>query len=186
MKMFMHALRMWRASALCLCASLPVLLSLGLVGSNQALAATTAAQASAQSTRSNLPNSAFTERALGKWKLIVTFVDGPRAGQSEIAYVSIGAGNWFSSTSTSDPTTFAVSGCGNWQTTGRKTFVFDFREVALDGSGHILYLVQVHQSATLSDDGNSFESQGTGQLFSPDGQSLGSIVHSRDQAVRVA
>lgn len=123
-------------------------------------------------------------QALGQWTITVTFLDGPHQGSQDEAQVSVLPNTLFTSVSTSDPSQFALAGCGIWQPTGAKTFTFDFRQLALDSAAHILYLVHVHQQAHVSDDGMSFTSMGWGKLYSKDGQFLGSVQTS-GQATRI-
>ncbi|HEU5384157.1 MAG TPA: hypothetical protein VFV38_52860 [Ktedonobacteraceae bacterium] len=123
-------------------------------------------------------------QALGQWTITVTFLDGPHQGSQEKAQVAVLPNTLFTSVSTSDPSQFALAGCGIWQSTGAKTFTFDLREFALDSAAHILYLVRVHQHARVSDDGMSFTSMGWGKMYSKDGQFLGSVQTS-GQATRI-
>src|SRR5205807_450365 len=122
--------------------------------------------------------------ALGQWEITVTFLDGPRQGSQEKAQVTVLPNNLFTNVSTSDPQMFALAGCGTWLPTGAQTFTFDFRELALDTTAQILFLVHVHQHAHVSDDGMSFSCLGWGKLYSKDGVFLGSAQTS-GQATRI-
>lgn len=117
----------------------------------------------------------------GRWQVSVTFVDGPQAGQSDVAKVYIGQNNVFASLSTSEP---LLAGWGLWAITGAQSFWYGFHEVALSPTNEMLFLVHVSAQARLTS-GSSFTASGEGKVYSLDGTYLG-LAHTEVQGIRVA
>ncbi len=106
--------------------------------------------------------------SVGTWRLQVTFQNGPMQGQTVEGKIVLEP----------DARQTCISlaphpGAGNWGTRhhaqGSNEFFFAFTEVLYDSHGNFTDYVYVSQNATLSRDGNSFTSSGTGNVYSAEG-----------------
>jgi hypothetical protein len=106
--------------------------------------------------------------SVGTWRLQVTFQNGLMQGQTVEGKIVLEP----------DARQTCISlvphtGAGNWGTRqhsqGPNDFFFDFTEVLYDSHGNFTDYVSVSQNATLSTDGNSFTSSGTGNVYSAGG-----------------
>lgn len=102
------------------------------------------------------------------WQLQVTFQNGSMQGQTVEGKIVLEP----------DARQTCISlaphpGAGNWGTRhhaqGSNEFFFAFTEVLYDSQGNFTHYVYVSQNATLSRDGNSFTSSGTGNVYSAQG-----------------
>ncbi len=145
-----------------------------------------AAQAASQPALSAVSD----QPALGMWQLTVTFLDGPQAGQTETTVASLGHNQVIASSNTSllnqgcNTSSPLLTGWGQWCAIGSHRFLYSFHQVALSPTNTLLFLIQVSAHASLSADGLSFEAQGEGTAYSPEGLLLGT-VHSHVQATRL-
>ncbi len=106
--------------------------------------------------------------SVGTWQLQVTFQNGPMQGQTVEGKIVLEP----------DARQTCISlaphpGAGNWgsrqHAQGSNEFFFAFIEVLYDSQGKFTDYVYVSQNATLSRDGNSFTSSGTGHVYSAQG-----------------
>jgi hypothetical protein len=106
--------------------------------------------------------------SVGTWGLQVTFQNGLMQGQTVEGKIVLSP----------DARQTCISlvphtGAGNWgthqHTQGPNDFFFAFTEVLYDSHGNFTNYVYVSQNATLSLDGNSFTSSGTGKVYSAEG-----------------
>ncbi len=106
--------------------------------------------------------------SVGTWRLQVTFQNGSMKGQTVEGKIVLEP----------DARQTCISlaphpGAGNWgirhHAQGSNEFFFAFTEVLYDSHGNFTDYVYVSQNATLSRDGNSFTSSGTGNVYSAEG-----------------